>query len=172
MKAFKLFRSKKQTGMTLIEVMSSLAILAIVIGGALALFSSASGSQAATQMTTDLSAIRSNVKSLWNGQGAYTVGSLNATMITANKVPMTMTTATPNITNNYGGAVVITGATTVFTVSTAAIPIDVCTSLLSSARGWSQVQVTGGVAQTSFPIQPATAAGQCALGTVVTFTST
>lgn len=164
MKKFQMTSIKKQVGLTLIEVMSSLAILAIVIGGALALFSTASSSQASTQMTSDLNALRTSVKTLWFGQGSYTPGSLNATLITANKVPSTMSVATPNITNNFGGAVIATGATTNFTISTASIPTDVCVSILTAAKGWSSVQVTGGAAQTTFPITPATAATQCAFG--------
>lgn len=169
MKKFNSVRGSKQAGMTLIEVMSSLAIFAIVVGGALALFGSASSSQASTQMTSDLNALRTNVKSLWYGQGSYGTASLNATLITSKKVPTTMTVASPNITNSFNGAVVVTGATTQFTISVAAIPVDVCTSLLATASGWNSVQVTGGTAQTAFPIAPDVAAAQCSLGSTITF---
>lgn len=163
-------RVKRQAGMTLIEMITSLAILALVIGGALALFNSASTSQSVTQFTSDLAAIRSAVRANYYGQGGYGTASLNSVLIAGNRIPSTMTISGTTVTHSLNGTMTATGATALFTVALTNIPPAVCLSLLSGANGWSSVQVTGGTAQTTFPISPTAAATQCALGTTLTYT--
>ena len=161
---------KRQAGMTLIEMITSLAILALVIGGALALYNSASTSQSSTQFNSDMNAIRSAVRSTYFGQGGYGIIGLNPVLIAGKRVPATMGTSGAVINHSLGGTVTVTGATGAFTVALTNIPTAVCMNLMTAATGWNSVAVTGAAApQTSFPVSPANAATDCAAGTVLTF---
>lgn len=164
MKVSFISHAKKQAGLTLIESMAALAIFAVVVGGALALFGGASSSQISTQMTSDLSAIRSAVKSLYFGQGGYGTANLNAVLVNGKKVPTTMSVTAgtpPTITHGLNGTVTATGASTNFTITVTAVPTDVCLNLLSGTNGWNSVTVGSGTAITAFPITPDTASTQC-----------
>jgi prepilin-type N-terminal cleavage/methylation domain-containing protein len=184
MKASKFIGSKLHkacSGMTLIEVMSSLAVLAVVIGGALALFGAASASQGSTQMTSDMNALRTGTRQLYLGQGNYggATTNLNGSLISANKVPSTMnstvTAGAGAVVNVYNGQVnVISNAgNTGFTVDSAAIPYEVCVNVLSSIRGWDSVNVAGTTTVTGLiaPTTPGAAATSCGTkGTAVKMT--
>lgn len=170
----KFSRLKKQIGMTLIEMITSLAILALVIGGALALYSSAATSQSSTQFSSDMSAIRSTIRSAFYGQAAYGAAAgtnLNTVLISGKRVPTTMASSGSVITHSLNGTMTATGYVSNYAVALTNIPLAVCMNLLTSASGWGQVLVTTGVVQTTFPISPATAATECAKSTTVTFTS-
>ncbi len=154
----------KQAGMTLIETIVSLSILAVVVSVALSLYNSATSQQASTQMMSDLSALRSATKSVYYGQGGYGSANLNQVLVHAKKVPTTMlvTAGTPPvITHGLSGTVSVTGAVSSFTISVTKIPTDVCLNVLAGTKGWNSVQVGAATPVTTFPISPDTASAQC-----------
>lgn len=150
---------KKQNGMTLLEVTASLAIGTIIIMGALALFSGGSAAANSNSFIQNITSLRSAVKSLYLGQGSYgDAVNINGTLVNASKVPADWTGSSSTITNNFGGAVEIKGATSTFSLTTGAIPKDVCVGALpSAAKGWTFVGVgaTAAAAVTAATITPA-----------------
>ena len=164
---------KRQAGMTLIEMITSLAILALVIGGALALYNSASTSQSSTQFGSDITSLRSAIRTTYYGQGGYGIAAgtnLNAVLIAGKRIPSTMSINGVVVTHSLSGTVTATGYPSTFGVAFTNIPTAVCMNLMTSASGWNSVAVTGAsAAQTTFPISPANAATDCAAGTTVTF---
>lgn len=153
----------KQFGMTLLEIIAALAIIAAVVVGALALFGNANSANSATQLLKDVVSIRSAGQALFMGQGGYGTASFNAALITGNKIPATMTTATPVINTSLGGTLTVTGDTNAFKIALTNVPADVCTSLVTNAStGWKSVAI-GSTTITSFPVSPgdATASGAC-----------
>ncbi len=154
----------RQAGMTLVEIIAALAIIAVVIVGALALYASGSSSANSNAMLQDLTAIRSATQQLYMGQGGYGTVSLNTILETAQKVPTDMTVSGGTITTRLGGTLTVTGATTDFTINITNVPADVCTQLITnSADGWASVKVGASTPITAFPVSPAiaTAAAQC-----------
>lgn len=168
-------KAKSNAGLTLIETLVALAIFALVVSGALALFGSASSSQTTTQMASDLSAIRAATKSLFFAQGGYGTVSLDEVLINGKKVPTTMTISgvAPKrvINHSQSGTVKVIGETSKFTVEVTNISTDVCVGLVS-LTGWSEVKI-GAAVNTAFPISPDTASSQCAFSDPITikFTS-
>jgi prepilin-type N-terminal cleavage/methylation domain-containing protein len=158
-------KTKRQAGLTLIETLVALAIFALVVGGAIALFSGASSSQTTTQMTSDLNAIKASTKSLYFGQGGYgTTGtSLNEVLINGKKVPSTfsITGTAPSrvINHSLNGTVAVASAVSQFTVTASAIPTDVCIGL-ATMSGWDSVKVGTAAARVP-PVSPATASTDC-----------
>lgn len=164
---FRNFRSfSNQVGVTLIELLAALAIAAIVVSGGLSLYNMAVSSSSGTAMVKGIIAIRASTQQLFMGQGSYGTGSVNATLITANKVPADFTTATPVIhTTLSGGTLTVTGATSSFTIAVDNVPNDVCTTLLTNlSAGWSQVKVDSSAAIVTFPVPPVTAASAANCG--------
>ena len=167
---------KNQAGATLLELIAALSVLAIIVVGALALYSSASSSQASTQISQDVTAIRAGLKQLWNGQGTYgTAGTnLNDTLVAAKRIPTTIrvdaTTTPDTLTHQLDGTVTIASTGVGFTITLTNIPEDVCIPLMTSAQGWTSVKAGTATAITSFPIAPASAVTACATGTTLVFT--
>jgi prepilin-type N-terminal cleavage/methylation domain-containing protein len=165
----------KQAGLTLIELIASLGIFALVAGGALALYNSGKSSQGSTQMLQDLTAIRAATQQIWNGQGSYgTAGTnLNNVLVKSNRIPSTIkvddSSTPPTLTHSNNGTVTIAAAAIGFTVTLTNIDEELCIPLMTSAKGWTSVKAGSSAAVTSFPISPATAITNCATGTTMEF---
>lgn len=156
----------RQRGASLLEVISYLGVAAMVVIGAVSMLSQAFGSANSNRALEEITAIRTNVKKIYMGQQAgYGTGSMNATLGTMNAFPSTLTVSGSTVTNSWNGGVVITGATSSFTIQYDAVPKDVCASIISAqgGTGFLSVAVNGGGALTP-PITP-TAAGTACSGT-------
>ncbi|MBF4990972.1 type 4 pilus major pilin [Methylophilus sp. QUAN] len=170
-------KSKYQAGVTLLELIISLTIMAVIIVGALKLNNSASSTNNSTQLTTDIASIRAAVKNMWSGQQSYgTSGTnLNTILVTAKRIPTSITvdtSATPNVlTHQLNGTIVVASTGTSFNVTVTNIPVDVCIPLVTGAQGWTSVQAGSAAARTTFPIPTATAAADCDTGTTLVFTN-
>lgn len=170
-----LFRIR-QRAVTLMELIASVAIMAILVVGALTLYSSAQSGSNTTQLLRDLTGVSAATKSLFAGQGAFGTASLNTTLIAAKAIPSSWTVSgtAGSITHQLNGAVTVTGNTSNFRIQLDGIPQDVCVKLLSnSSTGWSAVRIgTGGTDTTSFPISPVSASTLCTGATnTIVFTS-
>ena len=156
-------RTSTQRGLTLIETLVALAIFALVVGGSITLFGSASNSQTTTQLTSDLNAVRSSTKSLYFGQGGYGTASLNEVLINSKKIPTTFSitgTAPARVINHsLNGTVAVTGSNASFTVTTTAMPTAVCIGLVTMT-GWDSVKVGTAAARTP-PVSPSQASTDC-----------
>lgn len=152
-----------QRGLTLVELLAALAVVAAVVAGALALYNAASTSQSSTQLLQDVTSIRGAVKSIWASQGNYGEGSLVPTLVAANRLPTTVrvtgTGAEATLTHVLGGAVTITGDTNTFDIGVLSVPKDVCISLSTGTTSWSGVKI--GTADQTVPLKPADAAAAC-----------
>lgn len=170
MKNFQTFKKlTRQSGMTLMEVIASLAVMAVVVVGALSLYGGASTSQESTAFTQDLSAIRASLKQLWAGQGTYGASgtNLNTVLKSANRIPSTMTASAatpPVITHSLNGTLTAAAAATAgqFTITLTNIPTDVCTAIATSTNGWLSLGAGAtGATAIALPATPATAATGC-----------
>ncbi|MBC7502289.1 MAG: pilus assembly protein [Herminiimonas sp.] len=166
--------SSSQRGASLLEGIAYLGIAALVVLGAVSLLTGAFNSAQSNRAAEEIVSIRTGVKKLYMGQAnSYVAGDLTPQLITARVLP---TTLPPNglgttLTNAWGGAVVVTGATANFTISYANVPQDGCIGMLSGASGWTNVN-SNSVNVTVFPVTPAAAVTLCAAGAnVITLTS-
>lgn len=167
--------NKFQKGVTLLELIAGLAVIATVVVGALALFNSASVSQSSTQLSQDVTSIRAAVKQLYQGQGGYGTASLNNTLVVAKRVPTTVlvdTSTTPNtLRHGLDGTIAIVGATTQFSMTLTNIPAEICIPLMTGSGGWTTISAGGQTAR-ALPITLATASTDCQAGTTMVFTGT
>lgn len=161
-----------EAGVTLMELIAALSVIAVIIIGALALYGSATSSQASTQLISDITALKGATKQLYLGQGTYGTGSLNTVLIKAGRVPTTIKTDATAGTMNHSlnGTITVTGATGVFSIAVTNIPSAVCTSLMTTAQDWASVNAGAGAR--TLPVDPATASDDCTgANKTVTYTS-
>ena len=170
----KTLKLKKQAGLTLVEVVSSLTIAGLVVGGALAMFGSASSTQRANQMTADVAALGTGIKSLYYSQGGYGASGtlLATTLVNAGKVPTTLTvtdtSGVKTLTHSMGGTVIPAGNVSTFTIALGSIPKEVCVNMLTAPMANTTVSTTDAATNASgatLPVAPATAVTNCTPGT-------
>ena len=180
MKTFRISDTRRQTGMTLIEASVWFVLFALVIAGALKMYSSVSTSQTVAAITTDMIALRSATRGLFSGSpggyGAYGTN-LNNLLVTANKIPFTIkvTAGTPDVlTNEQQGSVSIAiGGYTgrAFDITETGLTTDVCAGIVINAasQGYESIIVNGNTilnAQVAPPlVTPSQAVAACATAT-------
>lgn len=179
---------RQQLGMTLMEIIAALAIIAAVIVGALSLFNSAQSSNQAVTMLKDIIAIRSAVQQLYLGQGGYdnTAGAINTQLNNARKAPSDLIwqAGANNFRTPWGGTLGVGSAAANapnFTITLTRVPPEICSQLVTNAStGWSQTSVGGAVVgstdgnATPYPVTPARANAACgtaAAGVDIIFTT-
>lgn len=151
-----------ESGVTLMEMIAALAIIAVIVVGSLSLYTAATSSQSSTQLVSDVTAVRAAVKQIYLGQGTYGTGNLSTTLVASKRLPSTIksdTATPPNLTHQSGAPVTITGAGTTFTITVGNVSPDVCIPLITNTEGWSLVKV--GTTTVTLPATPATAATAC-----------
>lgn len=163
-----------EAGVTLMELIAALSVIAVIIIGALALYGSATTSQSSTQLVSDITAIKSATKQLFMGQGTYGANgtNLNATLIAANKIPSTIKANNGVLTHSMNGTVTVTSNGGTFSIALTNIPVSTCISLLTSAQNWASVTAPGGqTTAANLPSTPANATARCNATGAMTFVS-
>lgn len=159
---------RRQRGASLLEGIAYLGIAAMVVIGAIALLRTAFGSANANTMLEQLSSMQTAARKLYmTTQGNYGTTTLDGPVIAAGAVPqgMSVNTGTSTITNAWGGAVTLAGATTNFTITYASVPQDVCVDALTgTTTGFTQVAVNGAAAVPT-PVSPSAATTACSNAT-------
>jgi hypothetical protein len=171
----KRFKSR-QSGATILEYIIY-TVLALGVFAGIAVFAvNANTNSNALGLTKNLTGTQIAVKNFYNGTG-YGTGSLNAALITAGTVlPSDWILSTPNIQSQSNTAIVITGATTTFTLAVSKLSRAICQQIVASSSGaqWSSVTIgaTTPITITTWPISQSAVSTPCAAGNVtVTFTS-
>ena len=168
----------RNKGVTLMELIAAIAVVAILVVGALTLYGAANNGTNSTQMQRDLTGVQASVKSLYAGQAGYgTSGdSLVPTLQQFGGLPsdwsVTSSGSTATVNHQLNGAVTITSGNTNFAVELASIPPEVCTKIASNAAaGWATVKIGSGSAL-DVPVSTAAASTACGkTAQTMTFTS-
>lgn len=139
------FRTR-QKGLTLIELIAGLAIVAAVVVGALSLFGTTSSAQKAMQMTTEIQGIRSAMGKLYSGTGTYggssgTATNLNSVLINAGKIPTTLKVSGTTISHGFGGDVNVMGADRFYYIAISGMPQEACMEVAGGSGTWDAITV-------------------------------
>jgi type II secretory pathway pseudopilin PulG len=158
---------RRKRGYSLVEIAAGLAVVAILILGALALVSVVNQSRLFTQASNELNVVQQAVRSLYSGQSNFTNVS-SSILITTKAVPAKMVSGT-TLRHAFSGQIDIAAASAAggtgsgFQVTFRQIPADVCVKMLTAdlGRGLYSAGVSSQVGQDGLPFTPAAAAGQC-----------
>lgn len=153
---------RAQRGASLLEAIAYLGIAAIVVIGAVALLNGAFSSAGTNELAEQVNAIQAGVKKLYMGQTDGYTGVSNSTLAAAGVFPSTVPASGTNATNNWGGAVLVTGAAGTFTISYANVPKAVCINAVSAGGSWTGITVGTGGTSLTVPVSPADAQTACA----------
>lgn len=172
-KALSIIGVRRERGVTLMELIAAVAVMAILVVGALTLYNAASTGSNSTQILRDVTGLQTATKSLYAGQSGYGTASLNDTLINFKAVPSNWSINGSTITHSLNGTATVTGAGSQFTVALANLPKDVCIKLLSNASaGWASYVTDGDTTGSAFPVDPAKASTSCSKDeNLVTMTS-
>ena len=159
----------RKRGLSLVEAAAVLAVAAIVVMGALALYNMANQSRLLNQTNTDLNVIQQAVRSMYSGQSSYS--GVNSQMLVDTKaVPARMEAGT-GLRHAMNGAITLASAPVNgvadagFQVTFANVPVEACSKLLAADLGrnlWAAGVGTASRTQsTGLPYTPALAAQAC-----------
>ena len=156
---------KKQAGFNLIELLLALGIIVILFLGVFVTYNMVRSQTESNSASKQVLSIRSGVKNLYAGKASYGVAVINPALITAGNLPQDVRVDVPTngLFNQWNGAITVTGATNVFTLTYAAVPQDACVKVTSDtvASGWQSVTVNGTVV-TNDPVAIAAACNAAA----------
>lgn len=117
----------KQAGLTLIELIVVLIIVAVILMVAIGGISNAMGKSDVNQDQQGVAALVANTKTLrTNGSYGTSGTNLVPSLIALKGVPATVNTNGTTLTNTWGGAITIVSTGTGYTVTTSGIPQDAC----------------------------------------------
>lgn len=106
----KLMKNTKQAGVTLLETILVLSLIAIIMVGGLNLYKNASDATKANDSQREITALATNVRALYSSQSSFN-GVTNTVINNAGARPNGMSSsAAANIGNTFGGTVTIAAA--------------------------------------------------------------
>lgn len=172
----------RSAGVTLMELIAAIAVVAILVVGALTLYGAANNGTSATQMQRDLTGVQASVKSLYAGQAGYGASGTNLVPMLQqfgglpSDWAMSGAGTSAALNHQLNGTVTIVSGLTNFAVTLNDIPAEVCTKIAANASaGWASVAIGSGGSALTVPVSTSAASTACgASGTTVasmTFTS-
>jgi hypothetical protein len=162
--------SLKQNGASLLEALAFIIIALLVVGGGVAMWKMTSSGAQENSAISQIMAVQTSYRGLYSNQNSYGTGDITSIGISAGAFPSDLKVSGSSLTNGWSGTVVVTGASTSFTISWANVPASSCTKIASIKSDWQSVSINGS-AQT-MPVTPAAAASACNSATnTVVFTS-
>ena len=154
-KYVKRLSNRKNRGLTLMEVAMVLAIIGIIIAGALLYFNTANTSQKITSSLAQLAQIQQSVRTLYSGQANYS-GLTTALIAQSDALPASMISGS-TISHAFNAGVTVTANTTSstnFDVVFSGLPQDVCKQMLTKDLGRGLVSAGTTVATQTQPSLP------------------
>jgi len=161
---------KRQSGMTMMEIIAVMAIIVTVVVGTMSLFSVVQSNNSAVAVLKDIVAIRSAIQQSYIGQGEYNNNNaqVNEQLFDAKAALSSMTWKNnKTLRTSWDGTVIFSaeGAKPQnFKIRLTAVPPNLCAQVVSSATsGWKSVQI-GMKTYNTFPVSPTDASKDCGNG--------
>ncbi|WP_183085127.1 type 4 pilus major pilin [Trinickia fusca] len=167
-KCKKLFRKRREQGLTLIEASMVLALSAVVVAGVMLYYQSASDNNRLQSALGELGSIQTAVQTLYAGQSDYT--NLSNVVLKGNSsIPPSMQDATTgDLKNPWNGAVTVAvdAVKTNYDVTFEGIPVGACAAFASQQLGSQMVSISvnGATTPSTTPLSPSDAQTACNTG--------
>ena len=156
----------RQRGATLLEAVAFLGIAAIILIGAIALFTNAFQGARSNQLTEEVAAIQSGVRKIYATPGGLqtnVTGGGVAGLIQAGVIPATLSISGTTVTDEWGGTVALgwDATTSAAIISFPAVPQAVCMAALTAGGNWSGISTSVKTAVQPVPVSAADAELAC-----------
>ena len=141
---------RNHRGVTLVELIAGLSIIALIIAGALTLYRSADETQKANQILVNTTALQQAMKAYY--QGNYTdAGGAKTALEAINRWPASASNITPAKGTDK----------TSFTLTVSPINKATCVAVLTAATGWTNIKGLNGTEYSELPLKGPLAATAC-----------
>ena len=157
----------RQKGLTLIELMISLSIAAIVLAGIYAVYQGTTNDQSTTTEIRSAQAIASKIRNIFpNGRNNYS-GLSNQMVINAQGFPANMNTSGTTVYNTWAGTVTVAAnAAPGFDITYGSVPKYACQPFVAGAEvGFYAIKIGTTTVKTSGGVLDMTAVGTACAGT-------
>lgn len=159
---------RRQRGATLLEAVAFLGIAAIILIGAIALFTNAFQGARSNQLTEEVTAIENGARKIYaTGAGLsanVTAGGIKG-LVSAGVIPTSLVVDTGNgtVTDEWGGAVSLQMDATnnAAQISFANVPQPVCIAALTAGGDWVGVSTSASATLQTVPLTAANATTAC-----------
>jgi len=160
---------RRQRGATLLEAVAFLGIAAIILIGAIALFTNAFQGARSNQLTEEVTAIENGARKIYaTGAGLstnVTSGGIGG-LVSAGVIPTSLTVSVANgtVTDEWGGAVTLkmdTDNASAAQISFENVPQPVCIAALTAGGDWSGVSTSVSTSLQTVPLTAAAATTAC-----------
>lgn len=164
---FSFIIKKGQRGVTLLEMILVLSLIAIVILGSMRIYDSVQNNARISRTVSDLSKLVYDVKELYSSKGSFTTNegetNLVPEIITAGLAPKYMVVGSDKLINAFGGNLEISSWGGDLTVVIKEIPKFACVKLASSDIGayWTAVKQNGNGPDAAAPLSTDKAIDWC-----------
>jgi type II secretory pathway pseudopilin PulG len=155
----------RQVGASLVEAVLFLVIVVVILLGIFALFTGVFSSSKVQNEMNYTQALAGDVESLYATNHDYGTADITATLVSTKNAPGPMIVGA-GLVNSWGGQVVITGASSVFTISSANVPQKECGQLSQVPINPTAMSING-AAQT-LPLTVAGVTAACSSATANT----
>ena len=129
-------RKQSERGATLIEAVLFTVIALGLITGGVVFFEQATNSARTNEVIRQVASLQSQVRSLHQSQPDFGTAVMTDLLLTSNSIPSSLQRDTDadnvadTIVSEFGGEVIVTGATGQFTIEIEDIPVDICSRIL------------------------------------------
>lgn len=154
-------KKKKMKGLTLIETLLVLGVIAFVIANVVSFYMNATGQTKLNSAKTQIQAIGSGVKSLYASQSTYT--SVTTSLVVNGGLAPANAVDGSALVNPWGGTTIVTGASRTFEIVMNDIPQDACVNFISAGMisTGNIVQMSAGAVNFTADADPAAAVTAC-----------
>jgi hypothetical protein len=155
----------RQAGASLVEAVLFLVIVVVILLGIFALFTGVFSSSKVQNEMNYTQTLAGDVESLYATNHDYGATDITATLVSTKNAPAPMIVGA-GLVNSWGGAVIVTGASSVFTISSANVPQKECGQLSQVPLSPTAVTINGAVQ--TLPLTVAAVTGACSSATANT----
>lgn len=135
----------RQAGVTLVEIVMVLAVIAVIILSAAGLFGQAFGTSKTRTETSNIQGLISGVQNVYGTTRDYPAGDMTPTMVSLKAAPAGIISA-GTLRNSWGGAISVTGSGSAYSISDSGIPKRACVELAQLPVEPQSVTVNGSAA--------------------------
>lgn len=155
-----------QAGANLLELLIFIVLGLVILLGSVSIYKMSSANSKETTATNQIIATQIGYRSAYAGQSSYGTGDITD----AKNLPSDVKVSGTTVTNSWNGAVTITGATSLFTITWAGVPDGSCAKLAILNADWQSVAINGSTQ--TLPVTTANAKLACTAGTnTIAYTS-
>lgn len=162
-------KKQKQKGFSVLDLVIWVGAVFVLLAILFAVVPALRSNSDALRVEQELLGLNAAIGATYSTQTTFGTADITSYLASSSDVPATLKRAGSagaiTLTNKWGGAVTVVGATTSYSINYAGLPKAVCNKTLTRLRAQDWTTVSAGGAALALPVPPATADAACAAST-------